>query len=280
MNELTLKQRGAYNSILDLLYSRDGDVPDDDVRVARMICCNWREWKAVKAELIALGKIWLEGGKIRAKRVKETLREASDFSQEQRKKASERWQKSEKPNENNGPVMPQENASRAQSTPIATPTVVRDDAARTRDFDDFDSALRSIPGVASHPIAVAPVIAPIWQMHLNGFDFQAQIRPSIERQVANARRPITSWAYFVPGILADAKPPPINHNVGTANGTAQKPASLSPRQAHLAKLRQRAVDAKLRELREAGEGGDSGGPDIAGAPGNQDGKPGLPGRPH
>jgi uncharacterized protein YdaU (DUF1376 family) len=110
MSELTLKQRGAYNSILDLLYARDGDVPDDDARVARMISCHWREWKAVKAELIALGKIWVEGGKIRARRVQETLKEASDFAQEQSKKASSGWQKRKNQNENKEPEMPTGNA--------------------------------------------------------------------------------------------------------------------------------------------------------------------------
>jgi uncharacterized protein YdaU (DUF1376 family) len=117
MNELTLKQRGAYNSILDLLYSRDGDVPDDDTRVARMISCHWREWKAVKLELIDLGKIWVEDGLICARRVQETLKEASDFSQDQSKRASKGWQKRKKDREINNPPMPPGNAL----TPIDTP---------------------------------------------------------------------------------------------------------------------------------------------------------------
>lgn len=102
MAELSLKQRGAYNSILDLLYSRDGDLPDDDVRVARMISCHWREWATVKKELIALEKIWLEGGKIRARRVQDTIKEASDFAQDQSKRASRSWHKRKKVNEING----------------------------------------------------------------------------------------------------------------------------------------------------------------------------------
>jgi Protein of unknown function (DUF1376) len=35
MAELNFEQRGAYNSILDILYSRDGDLPDNDCVVAR-----------------------------------------------------------------------------------------------------------------------------------------------------------------------------------------------------------------------------------------------------
>lgn len=119
MRELTLKQRGAYNSILDLLYSRDGDLPDDDLRVAKMIGCHWREWKAVKEELIALGKVWIEGGKIQAKRVQDTLKEAAKFAQDQSKKASSGWEKRKSDNENKDRVMPPGNAS--TPTPTATP---------------------------------------------------------------------------------------------------------------------------------------------------------------
>ncbi len=124
MNELTLKQRGAYNSIIDLLYARDGDVPDDDMRVARMIAVHWREWKAVKLELIALGKIWSEGGKIRARRVQETIKEASDVAQEQSRKASEGWQKRKSHNEIKEGPMPPGNAYTPTPTPTPTATYI------------------------------------------------------------------------------------------------------------------------------------------------------------
>jgi uncharacterized protein YdaU (DUF1376 family) len=116
MAELTLKQRGAYNSLLDALYAADGDLPDDDRRIARMISCHWREWATVKRELIDLGKVWIEEGYLRAKRVQETVKEASRFSQEQSKRASDGWQKRKKANKNNDAPMPPGNAS--TPTPI------------------------------------------------------------------------------------------------------------------------------------------------------------------
>ena len=119
MLELTFEQRGAYNSLLDLLYSRDGKVPDDDVRVARMMSAHWRQWRKLKKQLIEAGKIWVADGYLYANRVQETLKEAADFSQEQRKKAAKRWVKSENANKNNDPVMPPGNAL----TPTPTPTV-------------------------------------------------------------------------------------------------------------------------------------------------------------
>lgn len=121
MNQLTFAQRGAYNSLLDLLYSRDGDVPDDDAIVARMIGAHWREWGRLKRELISAGKIWCEGGRLCANRVQETLREAADFSHNQRRRATERWQKYKKDKENNEPPMPPGIANTSTATPTATP---------------------------------------------------------------------------------------------------------------------------------------------------------------
>lgn len=136
MAELNFKQRGAYNSLIDLLYSRDGNVPDDDTRVARMLSCHWREWATLKKQLMALGKVWTEEGKLRARRVQDTLKEAASFSQKQSRNASQRWHKPEKVNKNNDPRMPRGNAL----TPTPTPTVSKKDSPSIispRKFDLF-----------------------------------------------------------------------------------------------------------------------------------------------
>lgn len=117
MAELTMAQRGAYNSVLDLLYAADGDLPDDDLRVARMMSCHWREWAALKRQLIAIGKVWIEDGKLCARRVQETVKEAADFSQEQRRRASKGWQERKKAKENNDEPVPTGNANTATATP-------------------------------------------------------------------------------------------------------------------------------------------------------------------
>ena len=128
MAELTLQERGAYNTILDALYSRDGDLRDDDELMRRVLGCHGNEWKAVKSKLIDKGKIWIERGFWKAKRVESVLKEAAEFSEKQRANAKNRWEttgklggnsgetagkragnapeKSEKPNKNNYPHMP------------------------------------------------------------------------------------------------------------------------------------------------------------------------------
>lgn len=60
--ELSLEERGAYNTILDLLYSRSGDVPDDDRFIAGWLRCDVRVWRRIKNRLIDTGKIKIENG--------------------------------------------------------------------------------------------------------------------------------------------------------------------------------------------------------------------------
>jgi len=74
---LTMEERGAYNTILDLLYSRDGDVPNDDVFLARAQQCRPQMWRRVRDSLIAKGKIRItDDGKLDANRVQTELKTA------------------------------------------------------------------------------------------------------------------------------------------------------------------------------------------------------------
>lgn len=64
MATLTLEERGAYNTILDYLYLFDGPLEDDDTYIAGLIGCHANKWKAIKAVLIAKGRLRVEGGKV------------------------------------------------------------------------------------------------------------------------------------------------------------------------------------------------------------------------
>ena len=96
MAELTLQERGAYNTILDALYSRDGVLPDDNEMLRRMMGCHGNELRAVKRKLIERGKIWIEDGYIKAKGVDDTISEAAEFSEVQRKRVGIRWENERK----------------------------------------------------------------------------------------------------------------------------------------------------------------------------------------
>lgn len=75
MRELTLEQRGAYNTILDLIYARVGEVPDDERWMAGCLGCDIRVWRRLRRELIDLGKIFVKDGIIRNHRADLELRE-------------------------------------------------------------------------------------------------------------------------------------------------------------------------------------------------------------
>jgi len=76
MMELTLEERGAYNTVLDLMYARDGDLPDDDRFVAGWLRVDVRVWRRIKATLIARGKLAVEDGVLRNETADRVIHEA------------------------------------------------------------------------------------------------------------------------------------------------------------------------------------------------------------
>lgn len=68
MFELTLEERGAYNTVLDLIYTRANDLPDDDRWIAGWLRVDVRVWKRIRNRLIDAEKIYIEAGTIRNKR--------------------------------------------------------------------------------------------------------------------------------------------------------------------------------------------------------------------
>ncbi len=65
MKRLKLDERGAYNTVLDLLYMHDGELDDDDQFIAGWCSCDVRIWKRIKVRLLALEKLYLVDGKLR-----------------------------------------------------------------------------------------------------------------------------------------------------------------------------------------------------------------------
>lgn len=68
MMGLSLEERGAYNTVLDLIYTRDGNLPDDERFIAGWLGVDVRVWKRIKERLISLGKLRVEAGNLRNSR--------------------------------------------------------------------------------------------------------------------------------------------------------------------------------------------------------------------
>lgn len=58
MMNLTLEERGAYNTLLDLMYQRQGAIPDDARWIAGWLGCSLRKWTTIRASLIVKGKLF------------------------------------------------------------------------------------------------------------------------------------------------------------------------------------------------------------------------------
>lgn len=123
MAALTLEERGAYNGVLDMLYSRDGDLPNDDELIACTLRVNPRTWRKMRDALIRKGKLWLvSGSKIMAKRVERELKESRKVSQTQSNRAAKRWERGESGNVIKLGSMRGGNASTTTSTTTTTST--------------------------------------------------------------------------------------------------------------------------------------------------------------
>src|SRR5215813_6832694 len=58
---LSLEAIGAYSLIIDDLYDRNGNVPDDERYCCRLLHCDPRVWRRLREQLIKAGKIHTDG---------------------------------------------------------------------------------------------------------------------------------------------------------------------------------------------------------------------------
>jgi len=121
VGELSLEQIGAYTLLIDLLYARDGLVPDDDIKVSAMLHLDIRLWRRMKRELITAGKVHRTNeGLLTANGVRCRLRSARDLSEVARKSATHRWDLWRLAKKNNDPAMRERNAINSNSKNTST----------------------------------------------------------------------------------------------------------------------------------------------------------------
>jgi len=74
---LSLEERAIYNTVIDLLYSRDGELPSDEHFFAHACGCSPRIWRRICGQLVEKGKLrYRQDGKLTANRVEEELKVA------------------------------------------------------------------------------------------------------------------------------------------------------------------------------------------------------------
>jgi hypothetical protein len=156
MSGLTAAQRGIYNSVIDLLYSRDGLVrcidEADDRRIAKNISVPPQTWRKFKTELLAAGKIRVgNDGLLTANGVAERIKDASKLSESQRLRATNRWENYRLRNQFNATGVPHGNASNSKSKISEIPSPL--EHAKPPDVDEVDKLFRPSPETTSKSIA-------------------------------------------------------------------------------------------------------------------------------
>jgi hypothetical protein len=91
MRGLTLEERGAYNTLLDLIYVHDGALEDLPRAICDELHCNIRTWRRLKARLLELGKIYMHAGMIRNERADDELVNYQRLLKLSAESANKRW---------------------------------------------------------------------------------------------------------------------------------------------------------------------------------------------
>ena len=110
--QLSLEERGAYITLINMLYANDDVLVDNDEAIARAMNCQTRRWQRIKSTLMKLGKVRVDNdGLLHANRVTETVKTAAEFSFQQQTRVRKRWINYQKAKENNGALIRPRNTS-------------------------------------------------------------------------------------------------------------------------------------------------------------------------
>lgn len=85
---LSFEEKGAYAIILDLIYMRDGSLPDDARYIAGQLGCSVRKWSSLLERLVSAGKLRVENGIISNFRADYLLEETRKYRNKQAEIAS------------------------------------------------------------------------------------------------------------------------------------------------------------------------------------------------
>lgn len=91
MMVLTPVERGIYNTVLDLIYSHDGSLVDDEDAILPWMNCDPRTWRTVRARLLSLGKIFIHNGHIYNERATNEAAYSLNRIRVAREMATKRW---------------------------------------------------------------------------------------------------------------------------------------------------------------------------------------------
>lgn len=108
---MTFEVKAAYRILLDIIYMRGGELPDDTRYISGVLGCSVRAWNKYRQSLLDIGKIRIENGIISNLRADKELEILRSFQEKQSENRS-------KSNKNNDLKSPRFDQPEPESEPI------------------------------------------------------------------------------------------------------------------------------------------------------------------
>lgn len=185
---LSCEQHGAYLLLLMTMWNAGGNLPDDDTKLARMVCLSVKKWRAIRDDILAFFVV--NDGTISHNRMTKELRKSEAKSQSRASAGAKGY--AAKALKHNKPA--QANASALPKHSPDTRDHIAASQQRAPDLVDRLSEAAGMRGNLTPGLAFAGEIIGLMQA---GYDLDTDILPAI-RAKPNARA--RTWGYFVPQI--------------------------------------------------------------------------------
>lgn len=185
---LSCEQHGAYMLLLMTMWNAGGALPDEDVKLARIVCLSLKKWRAIRGDILAFFEV--SDGVIQHNRMTKELQKSERKSQSRASAGAKGFAAKALKNKKTPQAI-------ASSLPKHSPDT-RDHMVasqpRVPDLVDRLAEAAGITGNLPQGLAFAGEIIGLIQA---GFDLEGDILPAIKARPNPRAR---SWAYFVPQI--------------------------------------------------------------------------------
>lgn len=184
---LSCEQHGAYLLLLMTMWNAGGSLPDDDVKLARIVGLSVKKWKAIRDDVIAF--FTTTDGLIGHNRMTKELQK-SEAKSHSRASAGARGGRAKALKDKDAHVV---NASRLLQHLPDTRDHMAASQQRAPAFL-YDQLLEAASARGNCHQALAMGIQPIVDLLAKGYDLDADVLPVIREKADPSRR---SWSYFV-----------------------------------------------------------------------------------
>ena len=133
---MSFEEKAAYRLVLDLIYMQGGRLVDDDRYIAGLLGCTPRKWRGLRERLIALGKIYVTGGKIGNHRADDELKSTAVFQRKQSENRAKTPRKSRENAAKNDPKNPNGATKRPKNRRLKKPTFDHTDTDTDTDTEE------------------------------------------------------------------------------------------------------------------------------------------------